>query len=91
MELNVVVVGTPLYLQDVYIHLANWCEDWVLWLVEGEEIVCFLNFETYFFPPEFSIETFFIIEVSSLHALPKLSLPDTDWSAMQLSSQYTKL
>jgi hypothetical protein len=29
----VVVVEIPFYLQSVYILSANWCEDWLLWLV----------------------------------------------------------
>jgi hypothetical protein len=37
----VVVVETPFYLQFVYIHSANWCEDWVLWLGEVHSVVPF--------------------------------------------------
>jgi hypothetical protein len=31
------VVETSFYLQSVYIHSANVCEDWVLWLGEGTQ------------------------------------------------------
>jgi hypothetical protein len=31
-----VFVETPFCLQSVYIQSANWCEDWVLWLGEGQ-------------------------------------------------------
>jgi hypothetical protein len=34
---NYFLVETPFYLQSVYIHSANWCEDWVLWLEEGTQ------------------------------------------------------
>jgi hypothetical protein len=33
-----------------------------------------------FFPPELTIETFFILEVSPLHALPNAILLFIDWS-----------
>jgi hypothetical protein len=33
------------------------------------------------FPPELSIETFFILKVSSLHAVPNPMPPCTGWSA----------
>jgi hypothetical protein len=39
--LGFVVVETPFYLRAVYIHSANWCEDWVLWLGEGRSVVPF--------------------------------------------------
>jgi hypothetical protein len=35
------VVETPFYMQAAYIHSANWCEDWVLWLGEGHSVVPF--------------------------------------------------
>jgi hypothetical protein len=34
-------------LQSVYIHSANWCEDWVLWLGEGHSVVPFRNYWGY--------------------------------------------
>jgi hypothetical protein len=40
----VVVVETPFYLQAVYVHSANWCEDWVLWLGEGHSVVPFHSY-----------------------------------------------
>jgi hypothetical protein len=43
--LEFVVVETPFYLQAVYIHSTNWCEDWVLWLEEGHSIVPFRSYE----------------------------------------------
>jgi hypothetical protein len=41
------LVETSLYLQFVYIHSANWCEDWVLWLGEGHSIVPFPSYYGY--------------------------------------------
>jgi hypothetical protein len=38
------VVETPFYLQSVYIHAANWREDWVLWLGEGHLLVPFRSY-----------------------------------------------
>jgi hypothetical protein len=32
------------YLQSVYIHSANWCEDWVLWLGEWHSVVPFCSY-----------------------------------------------
>jgi hypothetical protein len=37
-------VETPFYLQSVYIHSANWCEDWVLWFGEGHSVVPFRSY-----------------------------------------------
>jgi hypothetical protein len=39
-----VAVETPLYLQSVYVHSANWCEDWALWLGEGHSVVPFRGY-----------------------------------------------
>jgi hypothetical protein len=41
INMFVVVVGTQFYMQVVYIHSANWFEDWVLWLGEGHSVVRF--------------------------------------------------
>jgi hypothetical protein len=38
------VVETPFYLQAVYKHSANWCENWVLWLGEGHSVVFFHSY-----------------------------------------------
>jgi hypothetical protein len=35
---------TPFYFQYVHIHSANWCEDWVLWLGEGDSVVPFRSY-----------------------------------------------
>jgi hypothetical protein len=32
-------VETAFYLQSVYTHLANWCENWVLWNFFGSPIL----------------------------------------------------
>jgi hypothetical protein len=40
----VVVVETPFYLQSVYMHSANWCENWVLRLGEGHSLVPFRSY-----------------------------------------------
>jgi hypothetical protein len=36
---TIFLVETPFYLQSVYMHSANWCEDWVLWLGERHSVV----------------------------------------------------
>jgi hypothetical protein len=47
------------------------------------EYTVFLNpKETPFPPPEFSIEKFFIFDVSSLHVIPNPILPCADWSVL---------
>jgi hypothetical protein len=42
-----VVVETSLYLQSIYVHSANLCEDWVLWLGEGHSVVLFRSYWGY--------------------------------------------
>jgi hypothetical protein len=41
------LVETPFYLQSVFVHSANWCQDWVLWLREGYSLVPFHSYEGY--------------------------------------------
>jgi hypothetical protein len=40
-------IATTIYLQSVYIHSANWCKDWVLWLGEGLSLVSFRSYYGY--------------------------------------------
>jgi hypothetical protein len=37
-------VPTPFDLQAVYIHSANLCEDWVVWLGEGHSVLPFRSY-----------------------------------------------
>jgi hypothetical protein len=44
LAISFFLVEIPFYLQSVYIHSSNLCEDWVLWLGKGHSLVPFRNY-----------------------------------------------